>query len=422
MPARAAQIDFLNDSAHRRSQAGTRVPLQRVLVLTSLYPNRDQPVFGNFVRERIRRLGAAATIQVLAPVRYRWRTSSTIPYREERDGLVVHHPRFTVIPRICKWSDGLLFGISILTAFRRLRRTFDPQLIDAHWGYPDGFAAYLLGRWFGLPVVVTVRGSDVNLFMRETLRGWLMRRSLARVERIIAVSDALRRSLEQHGIPPHKIAVIRNGVDTEQFAPREQAGARRTLGLDPQTQLILFVGNLVPIKGPDVLIEAFARLRDNSARLVYIGAGAMREALMRRVRELPESVATRISFAGAQAHATIPVWLAAADVLCLPSRNEGLPNVAIEAMACGRPVVAARVGGVEEVIVSQEFGLTVPSEDPEALRAALETALGRRWDAQAIRRHAERFSWDQTVHQCLELWQDVLTSYNRSRGVIRERP
>ncbi len=415
-------MDPLSDPAHSRTKAHMLVQVQRVLVLTSLYPNRDQPVFGNFVRERIRRLGARTAIQVLAPVRYRWRMSRTIQRREERDGLAVHHPRFMVIPRVCKWSDGVLFGLCILSTFRRLCRVFDPQLIDVHWGYPDGFAAYLLGRWFGLPVVVTVRGSDINLFMRETLRGWLMRYYLARVERIIAVSDSLRRSLEQYGIPSRKIIVIRNGVDTEQFIPREQAGARRTLGLDPQARLIIYVGNLVPIKGPDVLIEAFARLRDISARLVLVGTGEMREALMRRVRELPAAVATRISFAGAQTHATIPLWLAASDVLCLPSRNEGLPNVAIEAMACGRPVVATRVGGVEEVIVSPELGLTVPSDDPDGLSAALETALRKNWDVEAIRRHAERFSWDETVRQCLALWQEVLTSYYDRRGVSRDRP
>lgn len=389
----------------------------RVLVITSLYPNPANPIFGNFVRERIRRLQGQAEIKVLAPVRLTWcsQEERKIPKIEYRDDLEVHHPRFVVIPKILKWTDGLLFALSIFGTCLRLKRSFDPDIIDAHWAYPDGFAAYLIGRIIQRPVVVTVRGSDVNVFMKKRIRGFLIRSYLRRIPKIVAVSTALKEGLQQHGIPPERVVVIRNGVDSAEFAIGDPKAARKKLGLDPDGKIVLYVGNLVPIKGADILLDAFCTIQQPESRLIFVGGGPMRQALEQRIHGLPGLLGGRIVLAGAQSRELIPIWMTAADVLCIPSRNEGLPNVALEAMACGRPVVATRVGGLEEIITRAEVGITVSSENRDALAQAIEHALCTKWDSQVIRRHAEQFSWDESVAHCADTWSEVVRTYKKSK-------
>jgi glycosyltransferase involved in cell wall biosynthesis len=382
----------------------------KVLVITSLYPNPVKPIFGNFVRERIRRLKGHAEIKVLAPVPIACcgTKEHEVPKVEYRDTLEVHHPRFVVIPKVLKWTDGVLFALSIVGTCLRLKRSFDPDIIDAHWAYPDGFAAYLIGRILRRPVVVTVRGSDVNVFMEERIRGYLIRCYLRRVSKVIAVSSALKERLRQHGIPPERVVVIRNGVDTTEFSVGDLEEARKELGLDPRGKIVLYVGNLVPIKGADILLDAFSSIHDPENRLIFVGNGPMRQAMEQKIRRLPAEVSRRIMFVGAQSRELIPVWITAADVLCIPSRNEGLPNVALEAMACGRPVVATRVGGIEEIITTPEVGIIAPSENGAALAQALDRALCAKWNSQVIRQHAERFSWDESVAHCGNTWSEVV--------------
>ena len=232
---------------------------------------------------------------MLAPVRFAWRRleKSKIPKVEYCDGLEIHHPRFMLIPKVLKWTDGLLFALSIFGACRRLKRSFNPDIIDAHWAYPDGFAAYLIGRVLQRPVVVTVRGSDVNVFMQERIRGFLIRHYLRRVPKIIAVSAALKERLQQYGIPPERVVVIRNGVDTAEFSVGDSKVAREKLGLEPHAKIILYVGNLVPIKGADILLDAFSNIRHAESRLIFVGDGPMRQELERRVRDLPALLSSR---------------------------------------------------------------------------------------------------------------------------------
>jgi glycosyltransferase involved in cell wall biosynthesis len=251
----------------------------------------------------------------------------------------------------------------------------------------------------------------VNVFMRERLRGALLRYCLKRADKIIAVSAALATTLKERGVPANKIAVVRNGVDTDLIRLQDRLSARVALGLPVAGKIVLCVGNIVRIKGQDILLDAFARLDEKSARLVFVGDGDMRAGLTRRALEM--GLAESVRFAGVQPHERIADWLAAADILCLPSRNEGLPNVALEALSAGRPIVATRVGGIEEVVTSDAVGIVVPSEDPASLCQALGTALVRNWDITAIRREAMSHSWDDTVRQCNQVWREAVNEHNR---------
>jgi glycosyltransferase involved in cell wall biosynthesis len=243
---------------------------------------------------------------------------------------------------------------------------------------------------------VKVHGSDLNVQASYPLRRRQIRSALRGAGAVVAVSRALAEKAVAIGAAPDRVHVIYNGVDSDRFAPGSRSEARARLGLSSQEPLLLYVGNLKSSKGCLDLLEAFPALlaEQSRARLIYVGAGPCRNALLERAAAL--GCSDRVSLIGAVAHAALGDWFRAADLLCLPSHNEGVPNVILEAMACGIPVVATRVGGIPEV-VPEYAGLLVPPQEPAALSAALVEAVGREWDSGRIAAHASDFRWDDNV-------------------------
>jgi glycosyltransferase involved in cell wall biosynthesis len=191
--------------------------------------------------------------------------------------------------------------------------------------------------------------------------------------------------------------LIYNGVDAAVFRPGCKNEAREKLGMTGDSPLLLFVGNLFPVKGPDVLLSAFATLiaEGVSARLAIIGQGHLRGTLERQAADL--GIEQRISFIGSLPQEQLARWYRAADLLVLPSRSEGVPNVLLEASACGCPWVASDVGGVPEVA---HFGHSrpVPPEKPEELARGIREMLGSTRNTAVSPR-----SWDTAVNELEEL-------------------
>lgn len=276
--------------------------------------------------------------------------------------------------------------------FARLDRERRVDAILSAWAYPDMAAAVHLGSRLSIPVVGLVMGSDINhLCTVPPLRRQIVD-ALQQTAGVVAVSDALGGRLVELGVPPERITVQRNGVDGARFQPVTQAEARNRLGLPSRGELIGYVGNLSQEKGPLVLLEAFELLCSErpEASLVYVGGGRLQAELSRLADATPAR--TRVQVLGPRPHQEIPTWLAAFDVLCLPSFREGCPNVVLESKACGRPVVASRVGGVPEIL-DEDSGVLVPPGDPLALAAGLRRALDQVWDAGSIRRSVADMTW-----------------------------
>lgn len=384
----------------------------KVLVLASVFPNPRQPALGVFVRERARRMARHCAMQVVAPVPWfplngliRGPRFTGIPPVERQDPLTVYHPRAFSVPRYLKSLDGVLYAASVAPFLARLRRRFPFDVIDAHFAYPDGLAAVLLGRLFRVPVMVTLRGSIVRLATYATHRPQL-RWTLARAGAVVAVSRSLRDVAVALGLPAHRIRVIPNGVDTERFRPMDRAAARAACGLPADRTLLLAVGALYEGKGHHLVVEALSRLVARRPDLLYVVVGGERpgeryrgelEALARRL-----GVAGHLHLVGPKPPEELPAWYAAADLFCLATRSEGWANCLLEALACGLPVVTTRVGGNPEIVRDGEHGLLVPHGDVPALAAAVEEALGRRWERDALVAHAARHSWDDTAAQALE--------------------
>jgi glycosyltransferase involved in cell wall biosynthesis len=216
--------------------------------------------------------------------------------------------------------------------------------------------------------------------------------ALPRAARVIAVSKPLAEQARALGVAPDRIDVIRNGIDRTTFRPRDRAQARASLGLDGDGAMVLYVGHVTREKGAHDLVRAVAqggpRLR--AAHLVVVGDGAGFE----EVRELAAELGIRASFMGARPHDEVATWLGACDVLALPSWNEGMPNVVLEALASGRPVVASRVGGIPDVIDSDSSGRLVPPRDPVALAGALESVLAEPHDPERISTGLDVPDWE----------------------------
>lgn len=389
----------------------------RIATVTTYFPNAADPQRAVFVANLMRAMRRIHDVDVISPVPYAppwpwdtpWRRMRRIPRRERVGHFDVEHPRFLVAPRVDGLS-GLTYGLAIVPALRRLRNRASDVVVHAHCAYPDGVGVALAARWLRLPYVVTAHGSDINVYAaRASVRAQL-RWALSGARAVIAVSRDLHTKifdvLERRD-PKHVVHIPCAGFDPKLFHARDRAGLRRELGLESHARIVVFVGELVAIKGVDCLIEAWRQLWawariDARDRLIVIGGGRCRPELERQAAA--GGVHDRVIFLGAQPHDNVSRWIGAADLLCLPSRSEGTPNVVVEALASGVPVVASRVGGIPELVKHRVNGLLVEPERAEALADAIVAALARPWAADEVRRSVAHLEWDaiaQRNSQCL---------------------
>jgi glycosyltransferase involved in cell wall biosynthesis len=317
-----------------------------------------------------------------------------------QEGIEIYRPRFLSVPGALKWLDGFFMAAACVHTLLRLKRTFAFNVIDAHFAYPEGYAATLLGRWFRIPVSITLRGTEVPL-ARDPRRRVRMIKALQRATRIFAVSNSLKRHAASLGVDTEKIMVVGNGVDTAKFHRLDKKEARRKMGLPTDAQVLVSVGALVERKGFHRVIECLPDLRRRFPGLRYLivgGAGPEGDwsaQLHSRVMDL--GLQDCVVFLGTLAPEELIVPLSAADVFVLATRNEGWANVFLEAMACGLPVVTTDVGGNAEVVVNTKLGIIVRFGQADQLTRGIADALVRDWDRDAIVAHAEGSSWDRSV-------------------------
>jgi len=316
-----------------------------------------------------------------------------------------------VIPRVGMTLAPWLLYRAALPAARRLAAAgvgFDA--IDAHYVYPDGVAAVWLGQALGLPVVITARGTDVNLIPRYALPRRLIQGAIAGAAALVTVSAALRTALIGLGAPPEKVTVLRNGVDLALFRPPpDRAAARAALGLGGPT--LISVGHLIERKGHHLVIDALGALPGWS--LLIVGEGPERARL--EARAARPDVAGRVRLLGVRAHAELPGLYGAADALVLASSREGWANVLLESMACGTPVVASDIWGNPEVVRAPEAGRIVARE-AAAIAAGVRALHAAAPDRAATRAYAEGFGWGPTTLGQLELFRRVIAAAAGQRG------
>jgi glycosyltransferase involved in cell wall biosynthesis len=386
-----------------------------VLVLSSLFPSAVQPAAGLFIRERMFRVGEARKVVVLAPQAWfpgQWLIRIWRPhfrpmakFHEQMGAFEVFRPRYLSFPMFFKQVDGLAMALGSFLTARTLVKTHKLNVIDVHFGYPDGAAGAYLSRWLRLPMVLTLRGKEARQ-AKSNLRAALIR-GLKQARRIVTVSNALRDLAVELGSDPHKLCVIGNGIDLQKFFPIEQEAARDRLGLPRSAKVLVTVGTLIERKGFHRVFEvmpALARVYSDLHYLVVGGSGPEGDYSRRLQSEVERlGLTERVHFLGSQRPDQLHVPLSAADVFVLASSYEGWANVILEAMACGLPVIATDVGGNGQVVGNSALGEVIAFDDAAALRVALERALARKWNRMAIRAYAEDNAWDRRIPLLIEL-------------------
>ncbi len=380
----------------------------RILTFTSLFPNPADRTLGIFIYQRILHVACHSqnTVCVVAPVPYfpswlplaKWKQMGKIPRMEQIGPLTVYHPRYFLVPKVSMYFHGLLMFLGSFPLLRKLHRQIGFDCIDAHYVYPDGFAAMLAGKCMGLPVVVSGRGSDINLLAGFRGIRQMARWTLRHASRCIAVSREIASRMLALGAPESKITIIGNGVDPTRFQAMDRNQARQALGLPPSAPIIVAVGALVAVKNHRLLLEAARGILDQHPDLkVYIiGEGILRTPLEEFA--LRAGLGGCVHFPGKCDNQELHQWYSASNVSCLPSSREGWPNVVLESLACGTPVVATRVGAVPEILISPEMGIIV-EPDVGALQDGLCQALGQSWDQSRISKYALTRTWDDVAHE-----------------------
>lgn len=384
----------------------------RVASVSIEYPSPASPQRGLFVQRRLAALAEQADVHVvhLHPW-FPW-----LRPRPDRDALhdgpetpAAVRPAMFYLPGVLKGLDGRWVERAVVPAVRALETDGPFDLIDAHFGYPEGVGCVLAARKLRRPVFITMRGLERPI-LAHRWRGPQLRTALERCAGIICVAGALKELAVSEGVDPGKIRVIPNAVDRWTFRPFDRDEARRALGVGPSARLVVAVGMLVAGKGHHLLVEAIARLRekDRGLRLAVIGGPAHEPAYPRELRALVGELglSDAVLLAGPQPPEAVAAWLNAADLFCLPSYDEGCCNAVLEAMACGVPVVTTPVGDNAVHVAPPRRGLLVPVDDVDALAQAVEAALQSPWDRREIARYGEDYTWHEVARQTARFFEE----------------
>ena len=379
----------------------------RILIVTSQFPIAGEPNRGRPIYQTVRELARLATVRVVSPVASypRWAQPRSYLFRPHDpafaiDDCDVDYVAYPALPVLSRPFNGWLCGRALDAAVA----AFAPDVILSYWLYPDAYGAMLAARRARLPLVAGARGSDIRV--RDAISRRLTRPVVGAARRLLVVSEDLGRlAVRDYAAEPSRVRVIPNGCNAALFHPRDRHAERDALGIAQTAELLVYVGRLVPEKGLGELLAAMQTLLPArpGLQLVLVGEGPMRAELETQIAQLP---AGAVRLAGAQPPTEVARWMAAANLVTLPSYSEGHPNVLVEALACGRPVVATPVGGIPEVVDAQS-GVLVAPRDATALAEGLKTVLERDWDEAEL---AGKFSrdWQQVAHDTLRACEDAV--------------
>lgn len=387
----------------------------RTLLFSTLYPNSVRPSHGIFVETRLRHLLASGKVEtrVVAPVPWfpfrhpkfgEYAKHAAVPGHEQRNGIRVEHPRYLLLPRIGMNSAPASLARAGLKAARKLiAEGYDFDLIDAHYFYPDGVAATIIGKALNKPVVITARGTDINLIPQYPKPKQMILQAADDCAAMITVCAALKDAIVGLGGTAQKITALRNGVDLQLFQPEDKPQARAAFGMNDKFA-IASVGHLIERKGHHLVIEALAQIPD--AELYLVGGGEEDSRLRALADQL--GITNRVHLLGAMPQAKLRTLYSAVDCLVLASSREGWANVLLEAMACGTPVAASNVWGTPEVVASSAAGVLMRERSADGIVEAIRRLQQSLPERTATRRYAEQFSWNDTTEGQLAIFRHIL--------------
>ena len=391
----------------------------KLLLFTNLFPTPYDPERGIFTLQLVKRLMHHCEVTVVCPLPWfpkwkilqgftRYAQFSKTPTRYEIDGITVHSPKYPLIPKLSENYHAFFMTLGISRYIRKLHQKIGFDVVNSHWLYPDSVAIARVLENIPIPHIATGLGCDINHETYQPVKGQKILDTLSSCEAITVVSQNLKQELVNHNIDENKITVIPNGIDTSRFGLQNRDNCRASLGIISKAPMVLYVGRLSEEKNISALIRATSILaQENNTMMLYlVGDGPLRSQLNALVNEL--GIENSVIFVGKVSHDQVSLWMGAADFFCLPSLREGCPNVILEALGSGKPVIASRVGAIPEVVTEKSGILFTPGNIDE-LSDSLKAAFGGKWSPQNISNSVKNLSWEHAANHYAEVFEQATT-------------
>ncbi|MCA1021062.1 glycosyltransferase family 4 protein [Halobacillus litoralis] len=392
----------------------------KILMISNSYPNNINGNSGIFVHEQAKALvQLGCKVEVMNPTPKElfgfFNNHNNIPNQLWFDNINVNYSKYRMFPSKYGFSlSTIFFTRSILENVRKAIINFKPDIIHAHWATPSGYASIQLGKRLNIPVVCTLRGSDINTYPYKGYGSMGMtKKVLQRADRVITVSEALKVESESLIYPKKNIEVIYNGVDVEKFKITNN-DLDYNIDKPFDKKVLLFVGRVIKEKGIWELLKSFTTIckQDSNSKLIIVGEGRELKNAIRFCYE--KNIEDNVSFLGNVPNEEIQYLYKRCDIFILPSYNEGLPNVVVEAMAASKPVIATNVGGIPEV-VNEKTGVLVSPRDIKNLTSEIlylldNPSLRANYGRNGRSLVEEKFNRKTNVKRIYEIYQELCSN------------
>ena len=371
----------------------------KILVITDLFPTDNNKNHGIFIFHWVNYLAKKFDVTVFQVVWKKRINSSILDPAKLFSTISDKSYRFKWHQEFCNyfpvdrlWIRNFQFYRNVIKSKKIKVKNFD--IIIGQMGNPGGFVATKLGKKYKIRSIVGVRGSDVNRYLDIPILKYFAIWTYKNCNHIIAVSESLKKELILKGIPPNKITTIYNGIN-QIFKPIEQTIAREKLGLCNNKKIVIYVGHLTYLKGIHYLLKAISKVKTKNISLYIIGEGEYHNNLQSLVKQLGLN---NITFVGEKRQSELLYWYNAADILCLPSLSEGMPNVVLESLACGTPVIATDISDISDII-NKDNGVLINPEKIYTLNKAIDKVLSKKWKFIDISKSIKGYNWDSNLNQ-----------------------
>jgi glycosyltransferase involved in cell wall biosynthesis len=365
---------------------------KKLTIITNLYPLPWEPNRATFNKQQFEQLDNQYDRYMLIPVAFGdWFRKRKLFMQSE----YIRYVPYFYIPKVGRrfYSVSLFLSILIHSGLWLKRKNND--ILFASWAFPEAVAASWLSKIYRSKFFFKVHGSDINLHAKFPARAKQIVSASKNASGIISVSQDLKNKMISIGVAEDIITVIYNGVDHDKFGAVQSS--------DQKSAYILFVGNLKKEKGIFELLEGFSAICEKfpQYKLIYAGPGIHKKTLEERALQL--SIANKVEVLGSINHEQLPKLMASATIVALPSYNEGVPNVILEAMASGTPVLTTNVGGIPEVVNESICGKIITPRNAKEVAAGLEYILDKEWSSEKIKEHSRYYSWEKNKNSLIKL-------------------